>query len=125
MLKLSEKEREIMTVLWTSDEPLTVSGITEKSHGLNQNTVAASIKKLLNKGYVEVADIVYSGTVLTRCYTHVISAQEYALQQLQGIKKSTLRFSILNFVDDYLSSNQDETILDELEELIRKKREEK
>lgn len=121
--KLSHREKDVMDVLWSSDEPLTASMITKNSNGLTLNTVATVIKKLLEKKYIEVGEIVYSGTVLTRTYNCLVSAEEYALEQLQSSKKSALKFSVLNFVDDFLKTNEDEEVLNELEELIRKKRE--
>lgn len=57
-----------MSVLWRIGESLTASSIAEKGGGLSINTVQAVMRSLMKKGYVEVADIVYSGTVLTRSY---------------------------------------------------------
>lgn len=120
--KISEKEKDIMSVLWCSNEPLTVSAITQKGTGLNINTVQASMRSLLKKQYIKVADIVYSGTVLTRCYEPIISAEEYAADQLQSMRLNTLNFSTVNFIDCFLR-NSEPDILDELEDMIRKNKE--
>lgn len=120
--KISEKEKEIMSVLWQSKEPLTASAITQKGNGLNINTVQASIRNLLQKQYIKVADIVYSGTVLTRCYQPLISAEEYAADQLQSMRLNTLNFSTVNFIDHFLK-NSEPDILDELEDVIKKTKE--
>lgn len=117
--KISEKEKEIMSVLWRSKEPLTASAITQSSGGLNINTVQASMRNLLKKKYIRVADIVYSGTVLTRCYGPIISAEEYAADQLQSMRLNTLNFSTINFIDFFLK-NSEPDILDELEDMIKR-----
>ncbi|MFC4804901.1 BlaI/MecI/CopY family transcriptional regulator [Filifactor villosus] len=120
--KLSDKEKEVMNVLWHYNESLTASGITEKSDSLNINTVQNVLKKLVNKNYIEVAEIVYSGTVLSRSYRYLVSPEAYAADQLQAMKKTALSFSVMNFVD-YLSQDDSDEILAELEEAIKQKRE--
>jgi len=123
--KISEKEREVMLVFWYFKEPLTASDVAEKGNGLNFNTVQVAVRNLLKKGYIEVADIVYSGTVLTRCYKPTITAEQYAADQLQNIKLNTLNFSTLNLIDYLLKDDEASDILDELENLIKQKRKRK
>jgi len=120
--KISEREKDVMLVLWHSDEPLTASAITEKGDGLSINTVQSVLRYLLKKEYIAVADIVYSGTVHTRSYKPVVSAEQYAADQLQTMRINTLIFSTLNFID-HLIKNDDSNILDELEGIIRDKKE--
>jgi predicted transcriptional regulator len=118
---LSEREKDIMLVLWKDHEPLTASAIAEKGDNLSINTVQALIRKLLKNNYVEVADIVYSGTVLSRRYKPVLSAEEYTAENLQSMRKNSLNFSTLNFIDRLLKED-DATLLDELEQLIKSKK---
>lgn len=118
---LSEREKDIMLVLWKDHEPLTASSIAEKGDKLSLNTVQALIRKLLNKNFVEVADIVYSGTVLSRRYKPVLSAEEYAAENLEIMRKNSINFSTLNFIDRLLKED-DATLLDELEQLINSKK---
>lgn len=120
--KISEKEKEIMSVLWRSEEPLTASAITQEDNNLNINTVQAALRSLLNKQYIKIADIIYSGTVLTRCYEPIISAEEYAADQLQAMRLNTLNFSTVNFIDHFLKRS-DPNILDELEEIVKRAKE--
>jgi len=91
--KISEREKDVMLVLWHSDEPLTASAITEKGDGLSINTVQSVLRNLLKKEYIAVADIVYSGTVLTRSYEPVVSAEQYAADQLQTMRINTFKKS--------------------------------
>mgnify|MGYP003275548597 CR=1 FL=1 len=120
--KISEREKDVMSVLWRAGEALTSSIIAEKGDGLSINTVQAAVRSLIKKGYIEVADIVYSRTVLTRSYKPIVSAEQYAAYQLQALQVNTLNFSTLNFVD-HLVKNDGKVILDELENIIKGKKE--
>lgn len=119
--KISRKEREVMLVLWRECEGLTASGVGEKGDGLKLNTIQAALRNLLKKGYIKVAEIVYSGTVLTRRYQYVISAEEYAADQLLSLQMEILHFSVSDFVD-YLRKNDATEILDGLERAILEKK---
>lgn len=120
--KISKRERDVMVTFWRESEGLTASGIAEKGDGLSINTVKVVLKGLMKKGYIEINDIVYSGTVLTRSYKPVISAEKYAADQLQDLKINVLNFSALNFIE-CLHKNDETGILDEMENVIRRKKE--
>ena len=81
-----------MKILWSSDKPLIASEILKRNDSLNINTVQACLRALVNKQFIKVADIVYSGTVLTRSYTPIVTQDEYldfAYQDIVGKGKST------------------------------------
>lgn len=122
--KLNPREEDVMSVLWKENASLTASGIANIDPTLSINTIQNVLKKLVNKGYIEVADIVYSGTVLTRSYRNLISAEEYVGSQIRSIKKSIVNFSTLQFVDAILDE-EEEDFLKEVDQLIQKKREKK
>jgi len=111
-----------MSVLWHSDEYLTASAVAEKGE-ISINTVQANMRSLMKKEYIAVADIVYSGTVLSRSYKPVISAEKYAAEQLREIRDNALSFSTLNFMGNFLKK-EDKDTLEELEKLIKSKKEE-
>ena len=81
---LTKREMEIMTILWESEEPIVASEIARRGDNLTVNTVQSLLKKLMKLGYIKVADIVYSGTVLSRCYTPVISADDYEMNNMMN-----------------------------------------
>lgn len=120
--KISGREEDIMSVLWRTGEALTASSIAEKGGGLSINTVQSVVRSLMKKEYIDVADIVYSGTVLTRSYKPIISAEQYAAGQLNAMRTNTFNFSTLNFVD-HLVKNDELDILNELETIIKIKKE--
>lgn len=118
---LSEKEKEIMMVLWHVGEPLTASSIAENGDELSINTVQALSRKLLKKNYIEVADIVFSGTVLSRRYKPLISAEEYASDTLQLIRDKSKKFSTLNYIDQIIKED-DMDLLNALEKRIQERK---
>lgn len=63
--KLTEREMDILNILWSSDKPLIASDIAKTGNSLSINTVQAVLRNLLSKKLVEVADVVYSGTVIS------------------------------------------------------------
>lgn len=119
--RITKKQLEIMKILWSSDKPLIASEILKKNDSLNINTVQACLRALVNKQFIKVADIVYSGTVLTRSYTPLVSREDFlgtACQDIIGkAKVSSLIASLIN-----TETNLDE--LEELEKLIEQKKEE-
>ena len=58
------------------------SEIADCRPDLTINTVQAVLRKLLKYQLVEVADIVYSGTVLSRSYRPAITSEEFAVHEV-------------------------------------------
>lgn len=116
MKRITSKQLEIMQVLWRNGRSLTASEITNDNPDLNINTVQVGIRQLLKKEYIEVADIVYSGTVLCRSYQPIISKEEYVdaffRDEIGSISAA------LSFID----KTNDKSMLDELEKAIERKR---
>lgn len=82
VIKFSGRELDVMNVFWEEKKPLIAKEIVKKNSSLSINTVQAVLKTLLKKGYIKVADIVYSGTVLTRSYETVLTSDEYMVNQI-------------------------------------------
>ena len=80
--KLTSREVDIMNILWASEKPLIASEIADSRPDLTVNTVQAVLRKLLKYQLIEVADIVYSGTVLSRSYRPTITSEEFALHEV-------------------------------------------
>lgn len=87
-IRLSGRELDIMNVFWEAEKPLIAKDIVAINPALSINTVQAVLKGLLKKNYIKVAEIVYSGTVLTRSYEPLLTAEEYTVNLLtKGIHK--------------------------------------
>ena len=80
--KITNRELEILQLLWHTDRPLIASEIAALKPDLTINTVQAVLRNLLKYKYIEVAEIVYSGTVLTRSYRPVITEQDFGVCQI-------------------------------------------
>lgn len=59
---LSQKQLDVMKILWDAGTPLVASDIVKAESSMNINTVQASLRVLLKENLIEIADIVYSGT---------------------------------------------------------------
>ncbi len=90
---------------------------------LNINTVQAVIRKLLDKKYIEVADIVYSGTVLTRSYRPTLSKKEMTVQRFIGQFQENDKVSIPNLVTTLLKHEKNEQeVIEELEAMLEERK---
>jgi predicted transcriptional regulator len=121
---LTDKEMQIMKILWKSPEPLVASEITKMDMSLNNNTVQAVIRKLLSKNFIKVADIVYSGTVLTRSYAPALSEKELMVQQfVDQVQETEENIPIPNLVATLLKHEKnEEKIINELELLLEERK---
>lgn len=124
--KLTNRELDVLKILWNAEKPMVASEISKKNPELNINTIQAVLKKLKTKNIIDIDSIVYSGTVLTRSYIPKITASEYtqmrfcydASEYKQFISKSDI---VAAFLDN--DDNPDE-LINELESLILKRRNE-
>lgn len=80
--KITRRDLDILNILWDSSKPMTASQIVQMNEELTMNTVQAVLRKLLKEKLIEVAEIVYSGTVLSRSYKTSVSPGEFAISQL-------------------------------------------
>ncbi|MDD7388977.1 MAG: BlaI/MecI/CopY family transcriptional regulator [Lachnospiraceae bacterium] len=121
--KLTPRDLDVLSVLWDSDRPMTASEITAANPALNKNTVQPVLRKLLKNELVQVADIVYSGTVLSRSYVPSVSRQEVSLYRLSSeyrqLEKDVSKASFVSFLLK-TEENQEkfQKDLNELEELL-------
>lgn len=119
--RITKKQLEIMKILWSSDKPLIASEILKGNDSLNINTVQACLRALVNKQFIKVADIVYSGTVLTRSYTPLVSREDFLETACQDIiGKAKVSSLIASLIDTETNLSE----LEELEKLIEQKKEE-
>ncbi len=121
---LSRRELDIMNVLWAEGKPLKASDFPDKKSELSINTVQSVLKKLLQRGFIEVAEIVQSGTVLSRSYAPVIKPEEYAIKYVMS---EIFPFDKMVLGTGYLSAlfesvDNDEMLIKELEQFIQEKR---
>lgn len=116
MKSLSTRQFEVMDIFWKANKPMIASQIVDADPELNINTVQAVLKSLKKKGFIDLADIVYSGTVLARQYKAVITRTEY-LQSLCPSTNSSTNLS--NSLIAFVKQETDLRVLEELEKIIK------
>lgn len=113
--KLTPKQLDVMQILWDSDKPLVASDIVKMNDEFNANTVQSVIRTLLSNNYIEVAKIVYSGTVLCRSYAPIISKEDYI--NVTFFKSGSVQSEIFKMI----KAESDPAVLDEMQKIIEKK----
>ena len=113
--ELTNKQQTILNVILDSEASLTASEITAQNPELNINTVQGVLRSLLKTGYIEVADIVYSGTVLCRSYRPTKKAVDWTFQKLLSLYRCLrkhLSFSqIFKILIDAIDAEEDQNAL--------------
>lgn len=122
-MRLSDREFDIMQILWLSEKPLLASEILKRHEGLNINTVQSVLRKLMAKDYIEVADIIHSGNVLGRTYRPLITADQYMIMEFKNILPSGAQRQNTFFAAFLDATENKEETLQELEKLISDYRE--
>ena len=117
--RLTNKQMDVMNILWENDKPMAASEILKANEKLNINTIHACIRKLLEEEYVKVAYIDYSGNVMSRYFMPTVSKEKYFSESYKDIigSKKIILTSLIE-----TETNIEE--LEQLENLIRKKKEE-
>lgn len=126
---LTNRDFEILSTFWQTEKPLTASEVFKLNPDTTMNTVHAVLRKLFRKNFLEIADIVYSGTVLCRSYRPAISADDYALLKItsdykaygKNITKTSLVAALLDCEQDPQQMQKD---INSLEELLQKYKDE-
>jgi len=123
-IKLSGRELDVMTVLWSAKKPMVASEICRVNPSLSINTVQAVLKGLLKRNLIRIADIVYSGTVLTRSYETVLSASDYSISQFKdNLAVIDNDVSTIGLIAVLLEQeDNEEEVINELEELLKKRK---
>lgn len=121
---LTARELDVLEVLWTSEKPLLASDIIKLKPSLSISSVQLSLRNLLKKDIIEIAEIVYSGTVLSRSYRPLLGKQELMnlniISQFKNIDKNMTTTSIVATLLQH--EKNEEKVLKELEELLQERR---
>ena len=117
--KLTPSQLNIMKTLWDKKEPMIASDFVQLDPSLNLNSVQSALRSLLKKNYIEVSDIVYSGKVLTRSYIPVVSSEDYASENINGVVKDLLSSNILF---QYVESENDIEVIERLQKKLEERK---
>ena len=117
--KLTPSQLNIMKTLWDKKEPMIASDFVQLDPSLNLNSVQSALRSLLKKNYIEVSDIVYSGKVLTRSYIPVVSSEDYASENINGVVKDLLSSNILF---QYVESENDIEVIERFQKKLEERK---
>ena len=117
--KLTQSQLHIMKILWNEKKPMIASDFVQLDSSLNLNSVQSALRSLLKKNYIEVSDIVYSGKVLTRSYITVVSSEDYASENINGVVKDLLSSNILF---QYVESENDIEVIERLQKKLEERK---
>ena len=124
-ISFTNKEQAVLNQLLTAETSLTASEIVARSESLNSNTVQSVVRSLLKRGYIEVAQIVYSGKVLCRSYRPMEKAKNAAFEDLsarfRSLRKNMPAPKIFAGLID--SEEDQQVVIEELEAMLAQKRE--
>ena len=118
MKGLTKRQEDVMNILWDAKEPIIASEIVKTGTDLNINTVQAALRSLIKKNYIEVAQIVYSGTVLTRSYRAIVKREEVPNETANEIRKALREEDVFaRYIDEF----DDSVLLAKLETIRKSK----
>ena len=116
---MTGRERDILQILWDSNKPMIASEFHKVRDDLTINTVQAVLKTLLKREFIQVAEIKYSGTVLSRSYVPTMAEEEFTVASITKDIHDLKKFDITpgSFFVDFLSKNtlskEDKSLLEE------------
>ena len=108
---LSEREMNVMQVLWKYENPMTVTEIVESEKELTTPTVHTVLRKLLDKGYVQVIDTVQTGKVFARRYKAKKTQDEEIEEKIKELS------DMLELEEVYTDAHRSREIFEEKEKL--------
>ena len=116
--KFTGRDLDILQILWDAPDSLTALEIVKQHPDLTMNTVQAVLRKLLKRGLIKVNRIVYSGTVLSRSFSPVITSEDFVILQMKENVKEIDKISKTSLVAALFEEEGDaRKRLKEIEEL--------
>ncbi|MCL1884238.1 MAG: BlaI/MecI/CopY family transcriptional regulator [Defluviitaleaceae bacterium] len=93
-MKLTNKEMEIMAILWSNKEPMTTTEIIDSSENRTwkEGSIFGIMKTLVEKGAVVQDKNKPTGTTHARTYKTEISSEEYAVLWLEKLERELGQF---------------------------------
>lgn len=118
-IKLTRAEEEVMELLWKSNAPLSASDIVRLSvnRTWKPSYIHLMLKSLLKKEVIQVVGLRRTARNYARTFAPVMSKEEWNLFQLkQNIGETVL-------LKELVALERREEVLDELAELIKRRKE--
>lgn len=120
-INLTEREYEIMQILWQNSKPMLASEIMKAADNTSNNSVHHILNKLMEKELVKVVGNVKIVKSQSRLYAPAISVVEYvAVQSGEIFKSTTKKFELKNYLLCLTKKNKsrNEEIISEIKSFI-------
>ena len=114
---ISNKERDILSLMWKANEALTAKQICDLNEELVMSTVQTSLRSLLKQELIKVDEVVFSGKALSRSYIPTVSQEEFIVDQFDSIN---IQKFMTAFFDQGKGISEEE--INKLEALLNKAR---
>ena len=123
--RLSERERMILNMLCEANRPMMAQDLIEENKRLPQSTVQVTFRRLLSRGLIEVAEIGYSGHVLSRAYMVTEKVKEevllYVIEEYQQIRDIlSVSEYIMALIKAETDREKQRQLIQDVKELIQK-----
>lgn len=122
-IKISCKEADIMKILWEAEKPLAVSEICKRDVSGTASVYALqmTIKRLLEKGMIQVDSVVKLGNVYGRVYTPTMSAESYGIRMFKHFFEHYTNRSVDRVIFTMLKEDENrDSIAEDLEKALTK-----
>lgn len=120
-INLTEKEYEVLQILWQNPKPMLASDIMAEISNASHNSVHHILNKLMGKGLVKVVGNVKVVKSQSRLYAPAMSVAEYiAVQSGEIFKSTTKNFDLKNFLLCLTkkNKNKNDEIISEIKSFI-------
>ena len=110
---ISNRERDILSLMWEVKEALTAKQICDLNEDLVMSTVQTTLRNLLKRKLIKVDEVVFSGKALSRSYLPTVSQEEFIIDQFESI-------DLQKFMTAFLGKEQkiSEEEINRIEELL-------
>ncbi|MFR3895389.1 MAG: BlaI/MecI/CopY family transcriptional regulator [Merdibacter sp.] len=112
--RLTKRETDIMEIFWRSEKPLSFNDIHSLAPEISINTIQPNLRKLNERGYIEVAGVGFTRNSITREYQPLITQAEYLSAFLD--EKTAYAIAV-----SYIEKCDDPQRLEELRKLLNNK----
>lgn len=118
-MKLTNRELEVMKILWESEEPLMISEVVQKEKKSTVYSVQRVMQNLLKKNAVAIDGIGYNKKALARRFCPIISPESVELNALQEMLDDLRNKNnqTASLIASLLPAENDERTLAELDAL--------
>jgi predicted transcriptional regulator len=95
-MKLTNKELEVMTVLWSSGAPLTTAEIIEISPNRTwqEGSIFAIMNTLIKKGAAVLDTYKPTPGKHARAYKPILTPEDYAMEAIQNLRDSGMKIDV-------------------------------